>query len=71
MAKVAENPDTILVPISGYIRMPAPSKEEREAMIAELEAASEDIKRGNFTVFEKEAFIEWMMDGIHKRRASK
>lgn len=62
MANTAEKPDTIPVPVSGYIRMPAPSKEEREEMIAELDAISEDIKQGNYIEFGPGELLAWLRE---------
>ncbi len=59
---MAENPDTILVPVSGYIRMPAPSQEEREEMIAELDAISAEMQQGHYVEFEPGEFLAWLRE---------
>jgi hypothetical protein len=56
-------PETVLVPVVGHVRMPLLSREERAEFIASLEEESANIKRGQFTVFDKESFIASMMQG--------
>jgi hypothetical protein len=63
MKSAFESSETVLVPVVGQVRMPLPSSKERAEFIAGLEEETEKIKRGHYTVFEKEAFIAWMLEG--------
>jgi hypothetical protein len=71
MADISTAPETVLVPLTGMVRMPLPSKEERAEFIASLEEESAKIKNGQYTQFEKDSFVSWMMEGYENRAQGK
>ena len=67
MVDIITAPETVLVPLTGLVRVPLPSKEERAEFIASLEEESGKIKSGQYTLFEKDSFVAWMMEGYKSR----
>ena len=61
MVDLIDDLDTVLVPLTGHVRMARPSEEERAAFIADLQVQSDNIKSGQYIVFERDDFIDWMM----------
>jgi hypothetical protein len=63
MKGASEPAGTILVPLAGLVSMPVPSTEERAELVASLERESARIKNGEYTLFEKEAFLAELRNG--------
>lgn len=61
--KDPEAPEMVTIPLTGFVSMPLPSKEEREALVASLAEAEKQIDRGEYKVFEPEKFLAWMLEG--------
>jgi hypothetical protein len=63
MQKNDASDKSMLVPLTGFVRVPLPSAEERTALTESLREASAEIRAGTFSVFDKDQFIDWLMQG--------
>jgi len=63
--------ETVLVPIAGLVSMPLPSSQETAEFIASLHQESARIASGEFTLFDKEAFLAELRDEYRDHQPSK
>ena len=63
MKSASEPAGTVLVPLAGLVSMPVPSTEERAELLASLGRESARIKNGEYSLFEKEAFLAELRSG--------
>ena len=63
MKSTSEPAATVIVPLTGLGSMPVPSSEERAELVASLERESARVKSGEYTLFEREAFLDELRNG--------
>jgi hypothetical protein len=63
--------ETVLVPIAGLVSMPSPSRQETVELIASLQQESARVASGEYTLFEKEAFLADLRNECRDHQPSK
>ena len=71
MKSTSKPAETVLVPLAGLVSMPVPSSEQRTELVASLERESASVKSGEYTLFEREAFLDELRNGYKDYLRSK